>query len=54
MKKRTDTELEVLHNQVCEGIEQIHQQREIGDGGRARTLFTTWRCTWMRGASSMT
>jgi hypothetical protein len=38
-KKLSDTELNSLHKNVCEGIELLHQQSEVGDGGRARILF---------------
>jgi hypothetical protein len=37
--KMTDAQLDMLFRSLAEGIEQLHDLSEIGDGGRARTLF---------------
>ena len=37
--KMTDAQLDTLFRSLAEGIEQLHALSEIGDGGRARTLF---------------
>lgn len=36
---KTDSEMDELYSTICQGIELLHTQSDIGDGGRARTLF---------------
>lgn len=39
MEINSNIDLDDLHSALSHGLEFLHQQSEIGDGGRARILF---------------